>query len=160
MLCITACLNECLCDAWMICLCALCDTKYLYTQIYPSNILGESPNLALSLLDHRCLVARAESRDSCSGRWWRGQSGKPSRSRCSPRSTSKWTPTAATYRVLLRASYGRGQYKTIIFNLGTQTNFLQFVISSIRFSSIYLDSRAFIMNLNNFFSHKNKYKVK
>ena len=30
--------------------------------MYPSNILGESPNLAL--LDHRYLVVRTESRDS------------------------------------------------------------------------------------------------
>jgi len=47
---------------------------------------------------------------------------------------------------------------TLIFNLEIQINLIDLIIGLIRFTSIYLLSRAFIENLYNFFSHKNKYK--
>ena len=47
----------CLNDSFVLC-------AIIYIQIYPSNKLGKPPNLTSSLLDRRCPVVRAESRDS------------------------------------------------------------------------------------------------
>ena len=47
---------------------------------------------------------------------------------------------------------------TLFFNLVTQINLIDLIIGSLRFLSIYLVFRAFILNLNNLLSHKKKYK--
>ena len=70
----------CLNDSFVSC-------AIIYIQIYPSNKLGEPPNLTLSLLDRRCPVVRAESRDSMLRKTVTRSTRETKPPECSPRST-------------------------------------------------------------------------